>query len=52
MNEIEIKYLITPSLLGSFSWYLSDESEEAMIPNVLELTNISNSRNDKKIFEN
>lgn len=23
------KYLITPSLLGSFSWYLSDESKDA-----------------------
>lgn len=23
------KYLITPSLLGSFAWYLSDESEDA-----------------------
>lgn len=26
---MSVGYLITPSLLGSFSWYLSDESEDA-----------------------
>jgi hypothetical protein len=26
---MSIKYLITPSLLGSFVWYLSDESEDS-----------------------
>lgn len=27
-SGMSIKYLITPSLLGSFTWYLSDESED------------------------